>query len=390
MNDDATAPAATARAARIEERILERRLALILQYSRRLPLNYLGYILVAIICVRQGMTIWQWPWLAVTGAVMVYRWRLGLKVEHGDPAAQLAALPRLLRGFDLNGLATAAIVPWVFAGPGDFAPLAVSAILMAGCTIGAASVAGSQRAFVGFCTLTFCALAGGWAWRGGAVGYLFAAGTGLVYFMLLATVRDQGRMLHELMAVQDDNAILADTVRQERDRAEAASAAKTRFFAAASHDLRQPLHALSINATTLDILAQRGADPLIKEISRGIGSALRQSSSLLDGLLDISRLDAKAIEARLAPHNIAALLRNVHDEYAALAAQQGLTLDLELPSGPLWALTDADQLLRIVGNLMSNALKFTQHGSVSLRARPGAGGQVLVQVADTGQGIDTT
>jgi signal transduction histidine kinase/ActR/RegA family two-component response regulator len=375
------------REARIERRILERRLSLILQYSRRLPLNYLGYILVAFIVARQGLQGWYWLWLGATGAVMVYRWRLGLAVERAAPADQLKFLPRLLRGFDLNGITTAAIVPFAFVGPGDFAPLAVAAVLMAGCTIGAASVAGSQRAFVGFCTLTFCCLAGGWAWRGGAMGYLFAAGIGLVYFMLIATVKDQGRMLYTLMSVVDDNALLNETVKQERDRAEAASEAKTRFFAAASHDLRQPLHALSINATTLDILAQRSSDPLLKEVSRGIGSALRQSSGLLDGLLDISRLDAHTIEARLAPHDIGAVLRASRDEYAALAAQQGLFLKIAVPEAPLWGLTDGDQLIRIVGNLVNNAIKFTSTGGVTLSAQRGTAGEVVLRVSDTGPGI---
>ena len=390
MTDTASAPiplAGTTREARIGRRILERRLALILQYSRRLPLNYLGYILVAFIVWRQGVPTWPWIWLALTGAVMVYRWRLGLSVERIEPATQLQYLPRLLRGFDLNGVSTATIVPFAFFAPGDFAPMAVAAVLMAGCTIGAASVAGSQRAFVGFCTLTFLCLAGGWAWRGGAVGYMFAAGIVLVYFMLLATVRDQGRMLHTLMNVVDDNAVLSEAVRQERDRATAASEAKTRFFAAASHDLRQPLHALSINATTLDILARRATDPLLKEVSRGIGSALRQSSGLLDGLLDISRLDAHTIEARFAPHDIGAVLRASRDEYAALAAQQGLFMKVELPEQPLWGLTDGDQLIRIVGNLVNNAIKFTASGGVTLSAKAGPDGRVVVRVSDTGPGI---
>ncbi|OUM00262.1 hypothetical protein A8M77_22335 [Variovorax sp. JS1663] len=377
----------TSREARVERRVLERRLALILQYSRRLPLNYLGYILVAVIVHRQGVQFWPWVWLALTGAVMVYRWRLGLAVEQTDPETQLQYLPRLLRGFDFNGVSTAAIVPFVFYAPGNFAPLAVAAVLMAGCTIGAASVAGSQRAFVGFCTLTFCFLAAGWAWRGGAVGYMFAAGIGLVYFMLLATVKDQGQMLHKLMSVVDDNAVLSEVVRQERDRATAASEAKTRFFAAASHDLRQPLHALSINATTLDILARRSPDPLLKEVSRGIGSALRQSSGLLDGLLDISRLDAHTIEAKFSPHDIGAVLRASRDEYAALAGQQGLFLKVVAPETPLWGLTDADQLIRIVGNLVNNAIKFTARGGVTLSAEAGADGRVLVRVSDTGPGI---
>jgi signal transduction histidine kinase/ActR/RegA family two-component response regulator len=388
--DTASAPiplAGSAREARIGRRILERRLALILQYSRRLPLNYLGYILVAFIVWRQGVQLWPWIWLALTGAVMVYRWRLGLVVERAEPETQLQYLPRLLRGFDVNGISTAAIVPFAFFAPGDFAPMAVAAVLMAGCTIGAASVAGSQRAFVGFCTLTFCFLACGWAWRGGAVGYMFAAGILLVYFMLLATVRDQGRMLHKLISVVDDNAVLSDAVRQERDRATAASEAKTRFFAAASHDLRQPLHALSINATTLDILAQRATDPLLKEVSRGIGSALRQSSGLLDGLLDISRLDAHSIAAKFASHDIGAVLRAVHDEYAALAAQKGLSLRVDLKDEPLWGLTDSDQLLRILGNLVNNAIKFTSTGGVTLAARRTLSGRVLIQVSDTGPGI---
>ncbi|NDZ12957.1 hybrid sensor histidine kinase/response regulator [Variovorax sp. WS11] len=379
--------AGASREARIGRRILERRLQLILEYSRRLPLNYLGYILVAFIVWRQGVELWPWIWLVLTGAVMVYRWRLGLAVERVEPEVQLQYLPRLLRGFDFNGVSTASIVPFAFYAPGDFAPMAVAAVLMAGCTIGAASVAGSQRAFVGFCTLTFCCLAGGWAWRGSAVGYMFAAGIVLVYFMLLATVRDQGRMLHKLMNVLDDNALLSEVVRQERDRATAASEAKTRFFAAASHDLRQPLHALSINATTLDILARRSPDPLLKEVSRGIGSALHQSSGLLDGLLDISRLDAHTIEAKFAPHDIGAVLRASRDEYAALAAQQGLFLKVAAPETPLWGLTDADQLIRIVGNLVNNAIKFTTRGGVTLSAEAAADGRVLVRVSDTGPGI---
>jgi len=385
--DAAAAAAAAARDERIERRVLERRLTLILQYSRRPPVNYVGYILIAWIATRHGVELWQWVWLAVTGAVMVYRWRLGRAVEAAPPDSRMAQLPSLLRGFDINGITTAAIIPFVFARPGDFAPLAVAAVLMAGCTLGAASVAGSQRAFVGFCTLTFIGLAAGWAWRGGAAGYLFAVGIGIVYLMLLATVRDQGRMLHELMSVAEDNAALSDTVRQERDRAEAASEAKTRFFAAASHDLRQPLHALSINATTLDILAQRATDPLLKEVSRGIGSALRQSTSLLDGLLDISRLDAHAIHAHPSAQDIGALLRAAHDEYAALAAQHGLYLKLDLPSETPWGWTDGDQLMRIVGNLLSNAVKFTRTGGITLAARTEASGKVLLQVSDTGPGI---
>lgn len=378
---------AAPRDARIETRIAERRVALMTQYSRRLPAVYVGYIIIAVVAAGRGLGLWAWVWLACTGAVMVYRFTLGRAIEKKPVAQRIAALPRLVHGFTLNGLTTAPIVPLAFTAADNVTPLLVGIMLVAGCAVGAASVAGSQRAFMGFCSLTFLLMAGGWFWRGGTLGIALGIGIVTMYLVLLASVRDHGRNLKELMGLVEDNAQLSESVELERDRAEAASAAKTRFFAAASHDLRQPLHALSINATTLDILAQRSADGLLKEVSRGIGSALRQSSGLLDGLLDISRLDAHSIEAKFAPHEIGALLRAVRDEYAALAAQQGLSLTVELPAERLWAQTDSDQLMRILGNLVNNAIKFTARGSVTLTARHDADGKVLVQVADTGAGI---
>ena len=378
---------ALSREARVTRRIVERRVALMTQYSRRLPAVYVGYIIIAVVAASRGLAPWAWIWLACTGAVMVYRFTLGRRVEKKSVEERIAALPKLEFGFTLNGFTTAPIVPLAFTAPDNVTPLLVGIMLVAGCAVGAASVAGSQRAFMGFCSLTFLLMAGGWFWRGGTLGIALGIGIVTMYLVLLASVRDHGRNLKELMGLVEDNAQLSESVKLARDRAEAASEAKTRFFAAASHDLRQPLHALSINATTLDILAQRGNDGLLKEVSRGIGSALQQSSGLLDGLLDISRLDAHSIQARFAPHEVGALLRAVCDEYAALAAQQGLSLAVELPPEPLWARTDSDQLMRILGNLVNNAIKFTQRGSVTLSARHGPDGHVLVQVADTGAGI---
>jgi CheY-like chemotaxis protein len=110
---------------------------------------------------------------------------------------------------------------------------------------------------------------------------------------------------------------------------------------------------------------------------------------LLDGLLDISRLDAHAVKLRLAPVDIAALLDALKDEYAGIAKAHGLTLAVELEAEAelLWALTDADQLNRVLGNLVDNALKFTAQGGVVLSTQRTAAGQVLVQVTDTGPGI---
>jgi signal transduction histidine kinase/ActR/RegA family two-component response regulator len=385
---DSRPGASAEREARIEHRIAERRLDVLLHYARRLPMVYAGYLLVALVATQQGLGIWQWVWLACTWGVGVHRYRVAQAVERAPAETRLAGLRRLENGFTANGLVTAPIVPFVYWSiPTNAGPLLIGVMLIVGCAISVASLAGSRRAFVGYATLTFAFIAIGWLIRGGTLGISLGVGMCIMYALLLGTVKDQARSLKELMSVVDDNAVLSESVRQERDRATAASEAKTRFFAAASHDLRQPLHALSINATTLDILARRSTDSLLKEVSRGIGSALRQSSGLLDGLLDISRLDAHTIEAKMAPHDIGAVLRASRDEYAALAAQQGLYLKLEVPDEPLWGLTDGDQLIRIIGNLVNNAMKFTTAGGVTLSARRMPAGTVVVKVSDTGPGI---
>ena len=377
-----------AREARIERRIVERRLDTLLHYSRRLPMVYAGYVLVALVATQQGLQVWQWVWLAVTLGVGAYRYRVAQAIERTPADDPRSALRRLENGFTINGLVTAPIVPFVYHSiPTNTGPLLIGIMLIAGCTISVASLAGSTRAFIGYATCTFAFIAIGWLVRGGTLGISLGLGTCILYAQLLSTVKDQGRSLKELMGVIDDNAVLSESVRQERDRATAASEAKTRFFAAASHDLRQPLHALSINATTLDILARRSTDSLLKEVSRGIESALRQSSGLLDGLLDISRLDAHTIEAKMAPHDIGAVLRASRDEYAALAAQQGLYLKVEVPDEPLWGLTDGDQLIRIIGNLVNNAIKFTTTGGVTLSGQRSPSGAIVVRVSDTGPGI---
>ena len=249
------------------------------------------------------------------------------------------------------------------------------------------AASGAMRAWLGFSIPLHGALIIGFVARGGVVGWVSAGFAAISFLLGVVVVKAQRQSMTALAGLIDDNEALSTALALERDRADAASASKTRFFAAASHDLRQPLHALSINATTLGLVAQRSGDPLLKELSQGIGSALRQSRSLLDGLLDISRLDAHAVQTHSLPHDIGTVLEAVRDEYAALAAQRRLSLEVDVPAPPPWVLTDADQLLRILGNLVDNALKFTREGGVVLSARGVAGGRVCVCVSDTGPGI---
>ena len=378
---------AAARERRITERTDARCLTHVTLWLRRTALMLPVGLFWAYLTLRAGAGGWAAAWFAVWLGVQIYAYRLAgrLLVDVTLPARD--GLARATLVFWMAGAVHAAGLPIFFVGGDESIKLAITllTLFVAGPTVISAS--GMPWAYAGVAITTGGVLVVGWLWHGGAMGYAIAFLCAASILPAFVAVRQQRRSWQELVSLLDDNEVLAASLKAERDRAEAASESKTRFFAAASHDLRQPLHALSINATTLGLVAQRSGDPLLKELSHGIGSALRQSRGLLDGLLDISRLDAHAVQTHLMPHDIGTVLEAVRDEYAALAAQHGLSLDVALPEAPLWVLTDADQLLRILGNLVDNALKFTQAGGVVLSARGLAAGRVLVCVSDTGPGI---
>lgn len=208
-----------------------------------------------------------------------------------------------------------------------------------------------------------------WLWRGGDLGF----GMAIISVGHLITMNGfavaQSTALRRRVSLSIENEHLTNRLRIERDRAEAASHARTRFLAAGSHDLRQPLHALSINAATLSLLSKRLQDPLLSEVSGSIGRALRHSNGVLDGLLDISRLDAGVVQPEPQNVDLALLLAQLRDELAAVAAQRGLALRLQVPkAGVLTAHVDPDLLLRMLRNLAGNALKFTAQGHVVIGA----------------------
>ncbi len=246
--------------------------------------------------------------------------------------------------------------------------------------------------FARWAALVGAALAAGWAICGGDFGIPIAALVVCFLFAMYGYTGDQYKAMRRRVGLRIENEQLTHTLRVERDRAEAASHARTRFLAAGSHDLRQPLHALSINATTLSLLAQRIADPLLLEVSDSISRALRHSNGVLDGLLDISRLDVGVVRPDLRDMDIAPVLEALRDEFNPIAAQRGLRLAIEVPADrDLVVRSDPDLLLRMLRHLVGNALKFTARGEVRVSAAmvrsPPASTRVLLSVADTGPGI---
>lgn len=317
------------------------------------------------------------------------RWQA--KQLQADPDLALQpALRRLRRTYFVLGCARAAIIPAVFVFPFDGSPHLLTMVMVGAGAGGVSTSAGMLALYRAWCFPVATTLAGAWALRFDAEGIGLAVLILLMFAMLVAFVRRQGDTLRHAVGLSLQLERSLDVAAIERDRANAANHAKTRFFAAASHDLRQPLHALSINATTLDLLAQRSNNPKLQEVNQGIGRALAQCSRLLDGLLDISKLDSGAVKPVLVPTELRHLLQLIQAEHAPVAAFKGLRLHV-LPGPACMALTDPTQLTRVVGNLVDNALKFTERGEVALDVRPahdGAGRSCLrLSVSDTGIGI---
>jgi signal transduction histidine kinase/CheY-like chemotaxis protein len=358
-----------------------------LQWGRRTFLMVPTGVLLTWMAWQLGARWWALAWFVVWAGLQIHFYRTAGWLQAANGTNPKVGIARMTGVFWAAGCLHALLLPLFFVDTGVATKLTVTLLLA---FVGGAvvmSCSGIPRAYIGVVVLPTMVVAAGWFWHGGVLGYglaLLYAGSALVGFV---GVQQQRQSWEELVRLLDDNEVLAASLKAERDRAQAASESKTRFFAAASHDLRQPLHALSINATTLDLVARRSGNALLQNLSHGIDSALRQSRSLLDGLLDISRLDAHVVHLHIAPHDIRVLLETVREEFAALAAQRGLSIDVDTGSSAAWVLTDADQLLRILGNLVDNAIKFTREGGVRLSAAPAPPGRLRVCVSDTGPGI---
>jgi signal transduction histidine kinase/CheY-like chemotaxis protein len=167
-----------------------------------------------------------------------------------------------------------------------------------------------------------------------------------------------------------------------RDEAERANAAKTRFLAAASHDLRQPMHSISL---LLGVLQSRLASPEHMALADKIQSSVATMESLFSNLLDISKLDAGAMQAHVEDVNLGWLLHRLEQTWAPQAADKGLKLRVRTCNVVVRG--DAALLERIIGNLLSNAIRYTRRGGVLVGCRRRAAA-VELQVWDTGPGIE--
>jgi signal transduction histidine kinase/CheY-like chemotaxis protein len=181
--------------------------------------------------------------------------------------------------------------------------------------------------------------------------------------------------------LQDSHATLERKVEERTQQLEMANLAKSRFLAAASHDLRQPLHALGLFVAQLrPDMSEQDRSRIVERVNASVAAM----NELFNALLDISKLDAGALTPNVMNFPIAQLLQRIEQTFAEPARQKDVSLRV-LPSDA-WVRCDFILLERILFNLVSNAVRYTMRGGVVVACRK-RGERLRIEVWDTGPGI---
>lgn len=190
-------------------------------------------------------------------------------------------------------------------------------------------------------------------------------------------------------ALEDSKTALEDRVRQRteelqqaRNDAERANESKTRFLAAAGHDLMQPFNAATLFAS---LLSQRTAGTALEALSQGVVSSLNSAETLLSMLLDMTKLESGAMIPEQSCFALNDMLAPLVQEFSVIASQKGLSLNY--PQTSVYVHSDKRLLRRIIQNLVSNAIRYTEAGTILVGVRRGPDNTISIWVCDTGTGI---
>jgi len=343
----------------------------------------LAFGTAALLWVNQQAVAAVTGWLAAVVLLSVARLGLLRRFRRDTRHPPERWAPAFVFASGVAGLCWGALA-WLFFTPEQ--PFTLAIVLMSILSSASQSLGAFFPAHLAFalpCVLPFAArcLTSG-------QGSLITMGALTLFYLLMAELfaRRIARAFEDSLRLRLENESLAGQLRVQMDRAESANRAKTRFLASASHDLRQPIHAMSLFVPALKALAERPSlNPLVVgTIAERLQAALDTMAQLLNRLLDISRLDAGALQPHPQPVELHALLRKVADEVTQLATAKGLALRVR--DGDLVVHADPAILYTILSNLAGNAVRYTERGGVLLAARR-RGEKVRLEVRDSGVGI---
>ena len=329
-------------------------------------------------------------WFAAVLTNQAWRLRLARRYRAAAPAESTSA--RWGRAYALGSTFAGAL--WGCAGvvlfvPGDPGRQALLIVCLFGVILGGLNLTSVYKpAFYGFVLPALLPLIVRVAAEGDGLHVYIAA----VMIVVLAFIVGFGHNLNNLMTqsltIRYENVDLIRELTREsaaadraRATAEAANRDKTQFLAAASHDLRQPLHALGLFGAAL---AARVDQPAARQIVDCINASVEALERQFTALMDISKLDAGAVRPSRSRFPLAPLLARLEREFAPLAAARRLRLSIARTAA--WVDSDPVLLERILANLVSNAVRHTERGGavVGVRRR---GQRLAIEVRDSGNGI---
>jgi PAS domain S-box-containing protein len=206
--------------------------------------------------------------------------------------------------------------------------------------------------------------------------------------LLLETLRQQKAAQQALRRRSDELVRAAKALTNARDKAEAANDAKSRFLASMSHELRTPMNGILGMA---ELLARSNMTPEQGKWARMIRESGEALLTLLNDILDLSKIETGRFEIRPAPFDPIALARQLAVGWEHQAQEKGLQLSLDVPAEPMAVRADAVRVRQILTNYLSNALKFTERGFITLKVtatlQPADRVRLRYEVADTGNGV---
>jgi two-component system, sensor histidine kinase len=325
---------------------------------------------------------WVVAWFVLINSIILVRIGLILGFARAVPAAE--ALPKWERyqtaAVWLNGLAWG--LPAFALSNGDLTLIFFYATVLCGFVAGAIpALTYSVPAYSGFAVLAGAPLIGRLFTLDEVVFHLIGVLACLFVLINIASVRLGNRRVREQISLEFANRQLVRDLTVAKEQAERADAVKSQFLAAASHDLRQPLHALGLFVDALD---QQTHETKLRNLIGNIKLSTTSLGELLDALLDVSRLDAGVVQPERSAFPVQTLLTTLAAELQADADEKGLALRVAPCSA--WVYSDSGMVSRILLNVLVNALRYTEHGRVLMGCRRVAGG-IRLEVHDTGPGM---
>ncbi|WP_235823266.1 hybrid sensor histidine kinase/response regulator [Azohydromonas sediminis] len=354
--------------------------------------NLVGMVLVGLIFApvaeRWRLAVWFVP-VVVLWLLRLAHWLLyGRRADMSDETIVAQRTP--LAWLSVAQGAMWGVASWVFWGEGGVFQKTALILMVVTYTFGAVQVVGTQRRlFLVFVGVVFVPGIVRVALDTATPNHLELAGLMLLLFAAtLLMARTYRGALADAIALRRHSEQLAAQLQVEkaqaeaaRREAEAASRAKTQFFAAASHDLRQPLHAMGLFA---EALRQRAHDPEVAKLVNSINESVDALEGLFGELLDITRIDTGGVDVNPQPVRLRELFARLRLHFEPAAFEKGLALHFRGEQHVAHA--DPVLLERVLRNLVSNAIRYTEDGGVLVSARR-RGGKLLLQVWDSGIGI---